>query len=239
MAKIDKKQYTKEQWHRIREERRKAKQQDRLEKQLAQQEPRPVPSSPVAFVLGNGISRKPIPLPSLKKHGTIYACNAVYREFEPDFLIAVDTKMILEIARNQWQNNGRVWTNYNRVYEKIPNLNFFEPAKGWSSGPTALDMASRHGHKDIFILGFDYEGINNKVNNIFADTMNYKRSVDKATYFGNWLRQTAITIEKNSQTRYIRVLGQKQGLIPPEYKQFSNLEHISTLEFMKMFDIKP
>ena len=29
---------------------------------------------------------------------------------------------------------------------------------GWSSGPTALRMACDHGHKDIYILGFDYQG---------------------------------------------------------------------------------
>lgn len=236
MPKIDKRLYTKEEWHKIRNERRRRKEQDRIEKQLAETKVLPKPENPVAFVLGNGTSRKPIALPKLKPHGTIYACNAVYRDFDPDYLIAVDTKMILEIARNQWQNNGKVWTNYNRVYDKIPNLNYFQPSKGWSSGPTALDLATTHGHKEIYILGFDYTGNDTKINNIFADTMNYKRSVDKATYYGNWLRQTGVIIQKNPQTRYIRVT-EPNGFVPPEFKQFPNLEHISTLEFMKMFSI--
>ncbi len=236
MPKVDKRLYTKEEWHRIRDERRKRKAEEKLKKQLEEVEALPKPDKPVAFVIGNGTSREPINLESLRRHGTIYACNAVYRTFVPDYLIAVDTKMILEIARNQWQNNGRVWTNYNKVYDKISNLNYFEPSKGWSSGPTALDMASRHGHEEIYILGFDYQGIDNKVNNLFADTMNYKRSVDKATYFGNWLRQTTITVQKFPKTRYIRVT-EPGGFVPPEFNQFENMSHISTLEFMKTFGI--
>jgi len=238
MAKVDKNLYTKEEWQKIRAKRREEKTQKKLkeELQLITKE-RPRPTNPVAFVLGNGMSRKPIELPKLKTNGTIYACNAVYRDFEPDYLVAVDTKMILEIARTQWQNNGRVWTNYNRVYDKISNLNYFNPSKGWSSGPTALDLATRHGHTEIYILGFDFKGTDeHKVNNVFADTPNYKRSIDKETYFGNWLRQTTITIEKNPQTRYIRVI-EKGGFIPPTIKQISNLEHITVPEFIKMFGL--
>ena len=51
-----------------------------------------------AFVIGNGTSRKPIDLHQLRKNSPpnskIYGCNAVYREFEPDYLVAVDTKMV-------------------------------------------------------------------------------------------------------------------------------------------------
>ena len=45
--------------------------------------------SNIAFVLGNGESRKGIQIEDLKQHGTIFACNGVYRTDTPDFLIAV------------------------------------------------------------------------------------------------------------------------------------------------------
>ena len=48
--------------------------------------------STTAFVLGNGESRKGIRIQDLKQHGTVFACNGVYRSEEPDFLIAVDPK---------------------------------------------------------------------------------------------------------------------------------------------------
>ena len=48
--------------------------------------------SEIAFVLGNGESRKGIKIEDLKKHGKTYACNAVYRTENPDVLVAVDPK---------------------------------------------------------------------------------------------------------------------------------------------------
>jgi hypothetical protein len=189
----------------------------------------------VAFVLGNGTSRKSISLDNLKRHGTVYACNAIYREFSPDYLIAVDTKMIVEIVRSGYHKNSPVWTNYNRSYEKFNCLNYFEPSKGWSSGPTALDMASNHQYQTIFILGFDYVGLGNSVNNIYAGTENYKGKDQTATYYGNWLRQTQTVIKKNSKIDYIRVV-EENGFIPKEFVNLKNLKHFSIEEFQKIFE---
>ena len=191
----------------------------------------------VSFVLGNGTSRKSINPTDLKAHGTIYGCNALYREFEPDYLIAVDTKMILEINKAGYQHSHQVWTNPNRAYHQMNGFNFFNPSKGWSSGPTALWLASTHAEQTIYILGFDYHGIGDKVNNLYADTPNYKRSHDRATYHGNWLKQTCITCQKFSEKRYIRVVQEKEPYIPKEFSKLENLTHITVEEFKKTFDI--
>ena len=189
----------------------------------------------IAFVLGNGTSRKSIDLNQLKNKGTIYGCNALYREFEPDYLVAVDTKMILEINKAGYQHSHNVWTNPNRSFNGMNGFNFFNPSKGWSSGPTALWLASTHDVQDIFILGFDYQGINDKINNIYADTTNYKKSHERETYHGNWLKQTCITCQKFSKKRYIRVLGEN-AFVPKEFSNINNLSHISIGEFEKIFD---
>ena len=91
----------------------------------------------VAFVIGNGESRKDIDLYPLKNYGKLYACNAVYRHFQPDYLVAVDVKMILEINQHKWQMENSVWTNPNKQFNGMQGFNFFHPSKGWSSGPTA------------------------------------------------------------------------------------------------------
>jgi hypothetical protein len=188
-----------------------------------------------AFVLGNGTSRKSINLQHLKKYGFVYGCNALYREFEPDYLVAVDTKMILEINQSGYQHTHTVWTNPNRAYHQMNGFNFFNPSKGWSSGPTALWLASTHDTQDIYILGFDYQGIDDKINNVYADSQNYKKSTDKATYHGNWLKQTIITCQKFSKKRYIRVLGEN-AFIPKEFSKIDNLSHITIEEFKKSFN---
>ena len=120
--------------------------------------------STTAFVLGNGESRKGIAIEDLKKHGTVFACNAVYRTERPDYLIAVDPKMINEIAESDYMQNNQVWSNFNAQYNKNPTIlnhvQWFQPSLGWSSGPTALRMACEKGFKHIYILGFDYQGHN-------------------------------------------------------------------------------
>ena len=56
----------------------------------------------------------------------IYACNAVYRTFSPDYLVAVDVKMILEINKAGYQHKNQVWTNPNKSYQNITKLKFFQ-----------------------------------------------------------------------------------------------------------------
>ena len=196
-----------------------------------------------AFVCGNGESRKGINLDHLKNYGKVFACNAVYRHYKPDYLIAVDVKMILEINQHKWQYDNEVWTNPNKAYNGMVNLNFFNPSKGWSSGPTALWMASEKGFDTIYMLGMDFrgrvddKGQYSKVNNIFRDTQNYKKSHDPATYFGNWERQTLTTIRNNPNKRYIRVIEDDDNFIPKHLKDLSNLEHMKKSDFKEKFEI--
>ena len=62
----------------------------------------------VAFVLGNGESRKGIEINDLMEKGKVYACNGVYRTHRPDYLVAVDPKMLLEIAEGDYILHNKV-----------------------------------------------------------------------------------------------------------------------------------
>jgi hypothetical protein len=234
MAKLDKSLYSKQQWREIKEQRRLEKQQKTAP---VQQESLIKEDSNIAFVLGNGTSRKPINVEDLSKYGKTYGCNAIYRTFNPDYLVAVDVKMVLEINKAGYQHRNQVWTNPNKSYTKINNLNYFSPSKGWSSGPTALWLASQHQYDTVFILGFDYRGTNDgkQFNNMYADTANYKKSTDGATFFGNWLRQTASVIKENPKIKYYRVII-PDNYCPDELNKFDNLETILVEDFKKMFN---
>jgi len=184
--------------------------------------------------MGNGTSRKHFDVEKLRGKGNIYACNAVYRNFEPDVLIAVDPKMVHEIVADGYHHNHVVWTNYNNGYKNYTNLNYFQPSKGWSSGPTALAKAADDKHKTIYILGFDYMGLNGgkKFNNLFADTNNYKKSKEPATYYGNWLRQTESVIRTNTDTQFLRVTN-VGDFCPGQLNSYDNIRNIDydELEF--------
>ncbi len=199
-------------------------------------------SKKVAFVLGNGISRKKINPFDLKQYGTIYGCNALYRTFAPDYLVAVDTKMIMEIQKTNYQHKNQVWSNPNKLTKQDPNINKFNPNKGWSSGPTALHMASMHDNAEIYILGFDYTGLGEKqeyVNNIYAGTQNYKNTQDRATYYGNWQRQTMTCINQFVRTKYVRVTANEESYIPDTLKDCKNLKHITIDNFIDFFGLTP
>lgn len=85
------------------------------------------------FVLGNGESRLQLDLKALGRCGGVYGCNALYRDYTPDALIAVDGGMMHEIA-----SSGYIYNNvcYFRSWSKLPEYaydslvedNFFE---GW------------------------------------------------------------------------------------------------------------
>ena len=201
--------------------------------------------SNIAFVLGNGESRKGIDIDDLKEKGTVFACNAVYRTHRPHFLIAVDPKMILEIAETDYAVHNKVWSNFNAQYNKnqkiLDHVNWFKPSLGWSSGPTALRMACDQGFKEIYILGFDYQGHNDgkrfKLNNIFGDSRNYKKRIDEATFYGNWMNQTKRVLQDFKDVKFHRVIP-KGWFQPKDLGWNGNIDHPTTEEFLAKFDLQ-
>jgi len=189
----------------------------------------------VAFVLGNGTSRTSLNHNSLLDKGIVYACNAMYREFEPHYLIAVDVKMVNEIVASGYNKTHAVWTNPNKGISTKHHLNLFNPHKGWSSGPTALWFASEQGHREIYIFGFDYQGLQGRFNNMYADTYNYKKTSDTATFHGNWLSQTERTIKDFRHTQYYRVIN-PGDFVPDQLGiQVKNIKHITYDDFNSRF----
>jgi hypothetical protein len=204
--------------------------------------------SNIAFVLGNGESRKGIKIADMKQHGTVFACNAVYRTEQPDFLVAVDPKMILEIAETDYPKTHEVWSNFNGQYNKnkkvLDHIKWFRPSLGWSSGPTALRMACERGYKEIYVLGFDYKGHTdaqknnrNKFNNVFKDTRNYKKSKDEATFYGNWMNQTKRILNDFQDVKFHRVIP-KGWFQPKDLDWKNNLNTLTIQEFLDKFALE-
>ena len=202
----------------------------------------------VAFVLGNGQSRKGIDLNDLKQKGTVFACNAVYRTHQPHWLVAVDPKMMLEIAETDYVVHNKVYSNFNNQYEKhqklLDHVTWSKPSLGWSSGPTALRLACEQGHKEIYILGFDYQGLavdakKNRfhLNNIYGDTRNYKKSNDEATFYGNWMNQTKRCLKDFPDVKFCRVIP-NNWFKPKDLEWNDNFDHITTEELLSKFDLQ-
>ena len=204
--------------------------------------------SDTAFVLGNGESRRGIDIDDLKEKGTVFACNGVYRTHRPHYLIAVDPKMILEIAESDYMLHNKVYSNFNAQYNKnqkiLDHVEWFKPSLGWSSGPTALRLACYLGFKEIYVLGFDYQGHKEdgktqrfKFNNVFKDTRNYKKGNDEATFYGNWMNQTKRCLQDFKDVKFHRVIP-KGWFQPKDLGWSGNIDHPTTEEFLTKFSLQ-
>jgi len=203
--------------------------------------------SSIAFVLGNGESRRVIEINDLKERGTVFACNGVYRTHRPHWLVAVDPKMMLEIAESEYVVHNKVYSNFNVQYNKLQKLldhvTWAKPSLGWSSGPTALRLACDQGHKEIYVLGFDYQGHQEgkkqarfRFNKVFKDTRNYKKSQDEATFYGNWMNQTKNILKDYPDVKFYRVIP-KGWFQPKDLDWNENLEHTTIDDFANKFGL--
>ena len=119
------------------------------------------------FCIGNGESRQKIDLHFLKKYGTIYGSNGLYRDFTPDILLTCDPMMLEEIIESGYSKENKVYTteygygNIHDILKKIPkehkiSLMPFEKIYPVNSGWESIRLAYHfHPEDQIYMIGFD------------------------------------------------------------------------------------
>lgn len=107
-----------------------------------------------AFIIGNGKSREGFDLGSLKPFGKIYGCNALYRDFEPDYLIAIDDAITEEIRASNFPKEKFIYPSFEEQFED-PQFNPFTRLRS-NAGMNAMIEALRHGHRELICIGFDF-----------------------------------------------------------------------------------
>ena len=182
------------------------------------------------FVLGNGVSRRQVDLDQLKLHGTVYGCNALYREFVPDVLISTDNPISTHIQQSGYSANH---THYTRKplpdtgAQRVPQQYF-----GFSSGPIAVGIAALARHESVYLIGFDMGPTRTgHFNNCYADTEFYKKSSANPTFTGNWVRQLKTIAKEHLTTRFVRVQGDTTAQIS-ELLGISNMSHMPIEDFL-------
>ena len=188
----------------------------------------------MAFVLGNGRSRSSINLPALQPHGMIYGCNALYREFEPNVLVAADRAISEQIQHSGYSQRHKFYTR--KPIAGLGAVRIPQEYWGFSSGQIAVALACIDRHKTVYMLGFDLGSTNAKFNNVYADTEFYKRSSDRPTYAGNWIAQIKRIAKDYSDCSLIRVMGMESAVVG-EFDKCSNIKSINITEFQKQFGV--
>lgn len=210
------------------------------------------------FVIGNGESRRGFDLNQLKGHGTIIGCNALYRDFKPDLLVAVDRPILGEICASGYADNNRVYVRqrfYNE-YKHHMGINViptfwgldattkkFQAYQGWSSGPSAVALAtSLYDDNDlpcrVFLIGFDMFGLNDKVNNMYKGTPHYVPDHKPATFYGNWGRQLTTVFQTRTDITFIKLGYENTMRVPGWWENFKHIEYDRLDNIEKYFEKK-
>ena len=184
-----------------------------------------------AFVLGNGVSRRPIDINLLKSRGEVYACNAVYRTHAVTALVATDRPIATEIQAAGYAQNNRFYTR--RPEPGSGALRVPQEYFGWSSGPIAAALACLDHHDRIYLLGFDL-GPNEtgRFNNVFAGTDHYKALDSGPTFTGNWVKQLCKISADFPSVRFMRVHGQTTADVP-QFESLPAWERVDMIEFVR------
>jgi hypothetical protein len=189
----------------------------------------------IAFVLGNGISRLCVDLQQLHQYGKIYGCNALYREFIPDVLVATDRPIANAIQMSGYSQKYRFYTR--RPLQDHGALTIPQPYYGYSSGPAATAIAALNQHQCIYLLGFDLGPDNTKkFNNVYAGTEFYKPKNSNQTYTGNWIRQIQQITKNFSSIQFVRVHGNTTADIS-DFQTINNLLKLNMQDFLTKFNL--
>lgn len=209
----------------------------------------------IVFCVGNGESRKDIDLNKLSKYGYISGCNAIYRDFSPDLLVAVNQGMIKEIKdsnykgqfaymENMVDSKGKlekviIIDNYEETFIgyvsegphtiDIKYPIFFGEVPGWSSGSisilVSIDLLKREKIDSIYLVGYDFFSDTRTVNNVYKNTPNYLGKNKPSISPNNWIDEIKQIVTKNSGIEFYRV-GREFDTIDG-WEDISNMSLIS------------
>jgi hypothetical protein len=185
-----------------------------------------------AFVFGNGESRKGIvDLEVFRGKGTIIGCNAIYREFSPDVLLAIDSGIIGEIKESGYAIDKYfvVPRNMNPARQgtgKVYNLKF---KRFNNCGAVALQYAGMAGHNEAYLFGFDCFG-----GNLYLNTPFYRAKPPQDSKYDNFRNYMRAAMLDHPETHYINVIKDKDGLKPIKRK-VPNLSTMTYREFYEEF----
>lgn len=183
-----------------------------------------------AFVLGNGVSRKGLPLNNVNQLGKIYGCNLLYEDYAPDVLVATDKPISAHIQRSGYALTHRFHTR--RPMPDCGALDVPHDYFGFSSGPIAVALAALDGNRKIYLVGFDMGPVqDNTFNNVYAGKEFYKSPGSVPTYTGNWVKQIVKITENFPNTRFVRVQGKTTAQIQ-EFNNLPNMVHLPLNTFL-------
>ena len=194
----------------------------------------------IACVIGNGPSRLNFDLHCINATMTTYGCNALYRDFMPNYLISMDFNMVDEILKKDIHRQCSFYTQHdNRVDELAENgepINFFWGFKETNdSGNSALRLALQQDNDIVYMIGFDYNDGGSSLPNVYSGTPNYcKAHVYPAASMktSEWRQRLNRILKDYPNKKIIRVNGNNISFDISH----DNYSEITTEQFKEIYD---
>ena len=197
-----------------------------------------------AVVVGNSPTRLEFNLQNLKKFSGLlgadtlqtYGCNALYRDFTPDFLVAHGNDIVKELAESEYIKDNIVYTNAIHLLE-YPNKFYLIPYNPYAdAGTTAAYIAAFDGHKKIYLLGFDEQDSENYNFNVYAGTNGYD-ALDVDILSDTWITNRIELFNLYNDVDFIWVTPRGRSTVPESHKYCTNFRQISHRDFVLETDL--
>lgn len=198
-----------------------------------------------AVVFGNAPSRNDFNVSQILNHrgGLLaskafqsYGCNAFYREYKPNFLVAINNRMVDEIAASGYADDNIVYTSSINMLAH-PGKFYLIPYDPYlDAGTTAAYIACFDGHKKIYMIGFDGQDSQGYNSNIYAGTDNYD-SKDSYVSDQKWKANFRNLARTYNDVEFIFVHKNKNHSYPQTWRDLVNVRSIDSRTFVLESDL--
>ena len=199
-----------------------------------------------AVAIGNGPSRLGFDISHLKKYSGLlgaktvqtYGCNALYRDFTPDFLVATGNNgIVLELAASNYVNDNIVYTNNIHLLEH-PGKFYLIPYDPYAdAGTTAAYIAAFDGHTKIYLLGHDGHDTPGYNSNIYAGTRGYDDILNFEIENQKWIDNRVQLFNVYNDVDFVWVTQCGRSTIPENLKWVQNFRQIDFRQFVLEADL--
>jgi hypothetical protein len=190
-----------------------------------------------AVVIGNGTSRQKFDLTHLKtKNLQTYGCNALYRDFSPDFLIAVGNGIGNEIKHNGYAATHVVYSTTENIIKHPNTFHLIPQNPAWNAGAIATYLACFDGHTTVYLLGHDGLDTPGFFNNVYKHTNAYTVDEDKITD-KFWALSMGHVFKTYKLVDFVLVNETGRGYMPEEWRGYTNLRRINFRELVLECDL--
>jgi hypothetical protein len=198
-----------------------------------------------ALVIGNGISRLDFDLRHVKTHRAglfganrlqTYGCNASYRDYESDFVIAVGEEIVKEIAQSGYCEDHIVYANGEGIVQHPQKFYLIPQDPHWNSGALAAYMACFDGHQKVYLMGFDGNDVTNGHYNVYSNTSGYY-TADTNIPEEFWEQTMLLVMNTYPTVDFVRVMPTRNFRLPESWKYQTNLRTINFRDFVLEADV--